>query len=74
MKKKFRLLSSNLVWLMLIVFCCGLWANAGTTGKNKTMGLGLEAGYVLPSEDNFGNAPAFGLSFFIPLVNNLESN
>jgi outer membrane protein W len=67
MKKKFMLMLSNLVWLTVIVFCGGLLAGSETPGNGKTRGLGLEAGYVMPSEDNFGNSPAFGLSFFYSL-------
>ncbi|MFC2141028.1 OmpW family protein [Acidobacteriota bacterium] len=64
MKKKSMLIASNLVWLIATVFCVGLFAAPETSSQGKTMGLGLEAGYVMPSEDNLGNAPAFGLSFF----------
>jgi outer membrane protein W len=67
MKKRARLIASNLVWLMMIVFCGSVFADTGASSKGKTKGLGLEAGYVLPSEDNFGKAPAFGLSFFYSL-------
>jgi outer membrane protein W len=67
MKKKSILIAANLVWLIAIVFCGSLFAGSETSGKGKTMGLGLEAGYVIPSEDNFGKAPAFGLSFFYSL-------
>ena len=64
MKKKSILMAANLVWILAIVFCGSLFAGSETSVKGKTMGLGLEAGYVIPSEDNFGKAPAFGLSFF----------
>jgi outer membrane autotransporter protein len=67
MKKKSILMAVNLLWLMAIVFCGGLFADSETSSQGKTMGLGLEAGYVMPSEDNFGKAPAFGLSFFYSL-------
>lgn len=67
MKKRSMLMASNLVLLTAIVFCSGLFAGSGTSSKGKTMGLGLEAGYVMPSEDNFGKTPAFGLSFFYSL-------
>jgi len=52
----------NLIGLMLIIFCAGLFANSEASGKS--MGLGLDAGYVLLSEDNLGNSPAVGLNFF----------
>lgn len=64
MKKKSILMAASLVWILAIVFCGRLFASSETSVKNKTIGLGLEAGYVTPSEDNFGKAPAFGLSFF----------
>ena len=67
MKKKSILMAANLVWLTAIVFCGSLLAGPETSAEGKTMGLGLEAGYVMPSEDNFGKAPAFGLSFFYSL-------
>jgi outer membrane protein W len=67
MKKKSILITANLVWLMVIVVCGSVFADTGAPGKGKTMGLGLEAGYVMPSEDNLGNSPAFGLSFFYSL-------
>jgi len=67
MKKKSILMAANLVWLMMIVFCVSVFAVNGAAGKSKTMGLGLEAGYIIPSDDNFGKTPAFGLSFFYSL-------
>lgn len=67
MKKRSRLMAANLVWLTTIVFCVSLFAGSETSSKGKTMGLGLEAGYVMPKEDNFGNSPAFGVSFFYSL-------
>lgn len=67
MKKRSMLMAANLVLLTAIVFCGGLFAGSETSNKGKTMGLGLEAGYVMPSEDDFGKAPAFGLSFFYSL-------
>jgi len=67
MKKKSILMAANLVWLTAVVFCGSLFAGPETSSKGKTMGLGLEAGYVMPAEDNFGKSPAFGLSFFYSL-------
>jgi len=67
MKKKSILKAANLVWLTAVVFCGSLFAGSGTSSKGKSMGLGLEAGYIMPSEDNFGKSPAFGLSFFYSL-------
>ena len=67
MKKRSMLIAANLVWLIAIVFCGSLFADSEISSKGKTMGLGLEAGYVMPSEDNFGKSPAFGLSFFYSL-------
>jgi outer membrane protein W len=63
-KKSKRLILSNLVGLLLIVFCKILFANPGSLDNSKTMGLGLEVGYILPSESNFNKIPGFGMSFF----------
>ena len=60
-------MTASLGWLMMIVFCGSLFAGSEISDNGKTMGLGLEAGYIMPSDDNFGNAPAFGLSFFYSL-------
>jgi outer membrane protein W len=72
MKKRSGFIASNLVWLMAIVFCGSVVADSGDPGKGKTMGLGLEAGYVMPREDNYGKTPAFGLSFFYSLNKQLR--
>jgi len=61
------LMVSNLVWLTAIVFSISLFAGSETPGKGKTRGLGLEAGYVMPKQDNLGKSPAFGLSFWYSL-------
>jgi outer membrane protein W len=67
MKKKSILMAANLVGILAIIFCGSLFAGSETSVKGKTKGLGLEAGYIIPSEDNFGKTPAFGLSFFYSL-------
>jgi outer membrane autotransporter protein len=67
MKKKSILMAANLVLILAIVFCGSLFAGSETSVTGKTMGLGLEAGYIIPSEDNFGKTPVFGLSFFYSL-------
>lgn len=67
MKKRYGFIASNLVWLMMIVFCSSMFADSETSNKSRTMGIGLEAGYVMPSEDNFGKSPGFGLSFYYSL-------
>ncbi len=60
-KSRWRI-TANLIGFMLIIFCAGLFADSGAS--SKSMGLGLDAGYVLLSEDNLGNSSAFGLNFF----------
>jgi outer membrane autotransporter protein len=69
MKKRSVVMASNLVWLMMIVFCGSVFADTTASGKSKTMGLGLEAGYVIPSEDNFSKSKALGVSFFYSFSN-----
>ena len=61
-KKSSWKVKSNLVGFMLIIFCAGLFANSGAS--SKSMGLGLDAGYALFSEDNLENTTGIGLNFF----------
>lgn len=67
MKKRSRFVVFNLLGLMLIAFSGGLFAGPGIPGAEKTRGLGLDVGYVVPSEENFDETFAFSLNFFYSL-------
>jgi len=60
---------SNLVWLTVIVFCGSLFAGFEISNNGKTRGLGLDAGYVMPSGNNFSKSMALGVNLFYSLSN-----
>lgn len=44
-----------------------VFAGSGSGGSQKSMGFGVEGGYVLPADDHFGGTAGIGLSFFYNL-------
>lgn len=71
MKKKCAWLVS-LTLVGLIISSSGLFAGSKFPRKGKSIGIGLDAGYILLSQKQFNGCAVFGLNLFYSIGNKLR--